>query len=228
MLSVHSKTQNTTKTKHCLRILSWGSPVFDLCLKSGRQKCRTGRLGKGSGAEVKLSLTCAFAHKGKESEDLQSSKINEWIPSFKNDNIITASKPSFDFSEVHDFLWKLFLAVWTSWLVLLGKPIWSLIFIPAGVSRNEISSFNHEGKTFRFRCSPWLPSRLSLCYISQKNCVSWLPRTAKNHREGEWAVTGLEQMWLWGSGHTVAPTKMRVLSQEEERNWCRVNQQCLP
>lgn len=171
MLSVHSKTQNTTKTKHCLRILSWGSPVFDLCLKSGRQKCRTGRLGKGSGAEVKLSLTCAFAHKGKESEDLQSSKINEWIPSFKNDNIITASKPSFDFSEVHDFLWKLFLAVWTSWLVLLGKPIRSLIFIPAGVSRNEISSFNHEGKLSVFAVLHGCQADF-LCVTSARRTVS--------------------------------------------------------
>lgn len=121
MLSVHSKTQNTTKTKHFLRILSWESPVFDVCLKSGRQKCHTGRLGMGSGDEVKLSLTCAFAHKGKESEDLQSSRINELIPSFKNDNIITTSKPSFDFSEVHDFLRKLLLAVWTSLAGFIGQ-----------------------------------------------------------------------------------------------------------
>lgn len=75
----------------------------------------------GSGDEVKLSLTCAFAHKGKESEDLQSSRINELIPSFKNDNIITTSKPSFDFSEVHDFLRKLLLAVWTSLAGFIGQ-----------------------------------------------------------------------------------------------------------
>lgn len=57
---VSSKTQNTTKTKQILITLAGRSPVFDLCLKSGRENCHTER-GEGSWNKANLSVIGACA-----------------------------------------------------------------------------------------------------------------------------------------------------------------------
>ena len=63
-MPIPSKAQNTIKTKHIHRILTWGSPVFDLCL-NGRGNCHTGTRERPPGVRQTCCFTRAFAEKVK-------------------------------------------------------------------------------------------------------------------------------------------------------------------